>query len=94
MYAFFHYIRQNINQMISPYRLNIKSIINMQLPGEHAHCGPPLDLSSGFTYSPQVFMDNESERNCILYVPMVQYVDSIYGLDCYYNTLYATSEFQ
>lgn len=42
-------------------RLNIRSVINMQLPGEHAHCGPSLDPESGFTYSPQVFMDNESE---------------------------------
>uniref|UniRef100_A0A3B5BMN0 Protein tyrosine phosphatase domain-containing protein 1 n=1 Tax=Stegastes partitus TaxID=144197 RepID=A0A3B5BMN0_9TELE len=40
-------------------RLNIRSIINMQLPGEHAHCGPPLDPGSGFTYSPQIFMDND-----------------------------------
>ncbi|KAL7402092.1 hypothetical protein ABVT39_009420 [Epinephelus coioides] len=40
-------------------RLNIRSIINMQIPGEHAHCGPPLDPESGFTYSPQVFMDND-----------------------------------
>ncbi|CAL8263082.1 unnamed protein product [Merluccius merluccius] len=40
------------------HRLNIKSIINMQLPGEHAHCGPPLDAESGFTYSPQSFMEN------------------------------------
>uniref|UniRef100_A0A3Q3LS50 Protein tyrosine phosphatase domain-containing protein 1 n=1 Tax=Mastacembelus armatus TaxID=205130 RepID=A0A3Q3LS50_9TELE len=40
-------------------RLNIRSIINMQLPGEHAHCGPPLDPESGFTYSPQIFMDND-----------------------------------
>ncbi|XP_062277472.1 protein tyrosine phosphatase domain-containing protein 1 [Scomber scombrus] len=40
-------------------RLNIKSIINMQIPGEHAHCGPPLDPESGFTYSPQIFMDND-----------------------------------
>ncbi|XP_056138481.1 protein tyrosine phosphatase domain-containing protein 1 [Lampris incognitus] len=40
-------------------RLKIKSIINMQLPGEHAHCGPPLDPDSGFTYSPQVFMEND-----------------------------------
>ena len=42
-------------------RLNIRSIINMQLTGEHAHCGPPLDPKSGFTYSPQIFMDNDSE---------------------------------
>uniref|UniRef100_A0A671KD56 Protein tyrosine phosphatase domain-containing protein 1 n=1 Tax=Sinocyclocheilus anshuiensis TaxID=1608454 RepID=A0A671KD56_9TELE len=40
-------------------QLNIKSIINMQLPGEHAHCGPPLDPGSGFTYSPQIFMDSQ-----------------------------------
>uniref|UniRef100_A0A9J8CR60 Protein tyrosine phosphatase domain-containing protein 1 n=1 Tax=Cyprinus carpio carpio TaxID=630221 RepID=A0A9J8CR60_CYPCA len=40
-------------------QFNIKSIINMQLPGEHAHCGPPLDPGSGFTYSPQIFMDSQ-----------------------------------
>ncbi|XP_068507098.1 protein tyrosine phosphatase domain-containing protein 1 isoform X2 [Syngnathus scovelli] len=40
-------------------RLNIRSIINMQMPGEHAHCGPPLDPKSGFTYSPQTFMEND-----------------------------------
>ncbi|KAG7217433.1 hypothetical protein INR49_021600 [Caranx melampygus] len=40
-------------------RLNIKSIINMQFPGEHAHCGPSLDPESGFTYSPQIFMEND-----------------------------------
>ncbi|XP_041965793.1 protein tyrosine phosphatase domain-containing protein 1 [Alosa sapidissima] len=38
--------------------LNIRSLINMQLPGEHAHCGPGLE-HSGFTYSPQTFMDNQ-----------------------------------
>uniref|UniRef100_A0A8C2X3A9 Protein tyrosine phosphatase domain-containing protein 1 n=1 Tax=Cyclopterus lumpus TaxID=8103 RepID=A0A8C2X3A9_CYCLU len=40
-------------------RLNIRSIINVQLPGEHAHCGPPIDPGSGFTYSSQIFMDND-----------------------------------
>ncbi|XP_074533323.1 protein tyrosine phosphatase domain-containing protein 1 [Halichoeres trimaculatus] len=40
-------------------RSNIRSIINMQLPGEHAHCGPPLNPQSGFTYTPQIFMDND-----------------------------------
>ncbi|KAM6961193.1 protein tyrosine phosphatase domain-containing protein 1 [Aplochiton taeniatus] len=40
-------------------QLNIKSIINMQFPGEHGHCGPPLERDSGFTYSPQTFMENE-----------------------------------
>lgn len=33
----------------------------MQISGEHAHCGPPLDPESGFTYAPQIFMDNDSE---------------------------------
>lgn len=42
-------------------RLNIRSVINMQLPGEHAHCGPSLDPGSGFTYTPQIFMDNDSK---------------------------------
>ncbi|XP_045893497.1 protein tyrosine phosphatase domain-containing protein 1 [Micropterus dolomieu] len=41
------------------HRLNIRSIINMQVHGEHAHCGPPLDPESGFTYSPQIFMEND-----------------------------------
>ncbi|XP_061897028.1 protein tyrosine phosphatase domain-containing protein 1-like isoform X3 [Entelurus aequoreus] len=41
-------------------RLNIRSIINMQVPGEHAHCGPPLDPGSGFTYLPQIFMENDT----------------------------------
>ncbi|XP_061752169.1 protein tyrosine phosphatase domain-containing protein 1 isoform X3 [Nerophis ophidion] len=41
-------------------RLNIRSIINMQVPGEHAHCGPPLDPGSGFTYLPQIFMENDN----------------------------------
>ncbi|XP_017574189.1 protein tyrosine phosphatase domain-containing protein 1 [Pygocentrus nattereri] len=40
-------------------KLNIKSIINMQLPGEHDHCGPDLEPDSGFTYSPQTFMENQ-----------------------------------
>ncbi|XP_035521663.1 protein tyrosine phosphatase domain-containing protein 1 [Morone saxatilis] len=54
------------NRLIEKYniieqfrRLNVRSIINMQLPGEHAHCGPPLDPESGFTYSPQIFMEND-----------------------------------
>ncbi|XP_056907240.1 protein tyrosine phosphatase domain-containing protein 1 isoform X3 [Takifugu flavidus] len=54
------------NHLIEKYRiveqfqrLNIRSVINMQLPGEHAHCGPSLDPESGFTYSPHIFMDND-----------------------------------
>ncbi|KDR18115.1 protein tyrosine phosphatase domain-containing protein 1-like [Zootermopsis nevadensis] len=37
--------------------LGIKSIINLQTPGEHASCGNALE-SSGFTYDPDVFMEN------------------------------------
>ncbi|KAM4618277.1 protein tyrosine phosphatase domain-containing protein 1 [Polymixia lowei] len=53
------YLIEKYNIIEQFQRLNIKSIINMQLPGEHAHCGPPLDPSSGFTYSPQTFMEND-----------------------------------
>ncbi|XP_067133016.1 protein tyrosine phosphatase domain-containing protein 1-like [Centruroides vittatus] len=37
---------------------NIKSIINLQMPGEHSTCGNNLE-SSGFSYDPQLFMDND-----------------------------------
>ncbi|XP_049954844.1 protein tyrosine phosphatase domain-containing protein 1-like [Schistocerca serialis cubense] len=37
--------------------LGIKSIINLQQPGEHASCGPPLE-DSGFTYQPTAFMES------------------------------------
>jgi protein tyrosine phosphatase domain-containing protein 1 len=39
--------------------LGIKSIINLQKPGEHASCGNPLE-GSGFTYDPNIFMENNS----------------------------------
>ncbi|XP_078409258.1 protein tyrosine phosphatase domain-containing protein 1 isoform X1 [Cetorhinus maximus] len=39
--------------------LNIKSVINLQVPGEHNHCGDPLELKSGFSYLPEVFMEND-----------------------------------
>ncbi|XP_047635297.1 protein tyrosine phosphatase domain-containing protein 1 isoform X3 [Phacochoerus africanus] len=35
----------------------IKSIINLQRPGEHASCGNPLEQKSGFTYLPEAFME-------------------------------------
>ncbi|XP_040101672.1 protein tyrosine phosphatase domain-containing protein 1 isoform X3 [Oryx dammah] len=35
----------------------IKSIINLQRPGEHASCGNPLEQESGFTYLPEAFME-------------------------------------
>ncbi|XP_062955979.1 protein tyrosine phosphatase domain-containing protein 1 isoform X2 [Cynocephalus volans] len=35
----------------------IKTIINLQRPGEHASCGSPLEQESGFTYLPEAFME-------------------------------------
>ncbi|XP_010598937.2 protein tyrosine phosphatase domain-containing protein 1 [Loxodonta africana] len=35
----------------------IKTIINLQRPGEHASCGNPLEQESGFTYHPEAFME-------------------------------------
>ncbi|CAF4859630.1 unnamed protein product [Pieris macdunnoughi] len=34
------------------------TVINLQMPGEHASCGPPL-TKSGFTYDPVIFMAND-----------------------------------
>ena len=38
----------------------IGSVINLQLPGEHAKCGPGL-VSSGFTYQPEELMRHGGE---------------------------------
>ncbi|XP_007956396.1 protein tyrosine phosphatase domain-containing protein 1 [Orycteropus afer afer] len=35
----------------------IKTIINLQRPGEHASCGHSLEQESGFTYLPEAFME-------------------------------------
>ncbi|XP_041860108.1 protein tyrosine phosphatase domain-containing protein 1 [Melanotaenia boesemani] len=39
-------------------RNDIKTVINLQIPGEHASCGKPLEPESGFSYRPEVFMEN------------------------------------
>ncbi|KAJ4934665.1 hypothetical protein JOQ06_007450 [Pogonophryne albipinna] len=39
-------------------RDGIKTVINLQIPGEHASCGNPLEPESGFSYRPEVFMEN------------------------------------
>uniref|UniRef100_A0A3P9NX00 Protein tyrosine phosphatase domain-containing protein 1 n=1 Tax=Poecilia reticulata TaxID=8081 RepID=A0A3P9NX00_POERE len=39
-------------------RNGIKTVINLQLPGEHASCGNSLEPESGFSYNPEVFMEN------------------------------------
>ncbi|KAF4094030.1 hypothetical protein AMELA_G00008540 [Ameiurus melas] len=43
-----------INQFLG---CGLKTIINLQRPGEHASCGYPLEPESGFTYHPEVFME-------------------------------------
>ncbi|XP_061908729.1 protein tyrosine phosphatase domain-containing protein 1 [Entelurus aequoreus] len=39
-------------------RHGIKTVINLQIPGEHASCGNPLEPESGFSYNPEAFMRN------------------------------------
>lgn len=44
-------------------RCGLKTIINLQRPGEHASCGYPLEPESGFTYRPEVFMEAGSKSH-------------------------------
>ncbi|XP_073325814.1 protein tyrosine phosphatase domain-containing protein 1 [Pagrus major] len=45
--------------IIDQFRRNgIKTVINLQIPGEHASCGNPLEPESGFSYRPELFMEN------------------------------------
>uniref|UniRef100_A0A8C6WUV6 Protein tyrosine phosphatase domain-containing protein 1 n=1 Tax=Neogobius melanostomus TaxID=47308 RepID=A0A8C6WUV6_9GOBI len=46
-------------EIIDQFRRDgIKTLINLQTPGEHADCGNPLEPKSGFSYLPEVFMEN------------------------------------
>ncbi|XP_030231238.1 protein tyrosine phosphatase domain-containing protein 1 isoform X2 [Gadus morhua] len=38
-------------------RCGLKTVINLQRPGEHASCGNSLAPQSGFTYRPEAFME-------------------------------------
>lgn len=42
-------------------RCGLKTVINLQRPGEHASCGNALEQESGFTYRPETFMEAGSE---------------------------------
>ena len=46
---------QSVDLIKQFHATGIKSIINLQMPGEHASCGPKLQ-PSGFTYDPNEFM--------------------------------------
>nr|XP_060064653.1 protein tyrosine phosphatase domain-containing protein 1-like [Ylistrum balloti] len=70
---FSNWITENIvamsrpaDQLIDKYKIidqfkdmGIRTIINMQSQGEHADCGYGVLPSSGFSYTPQRFMDND-----------------------------------
>ncbi len=70
--VFSHWVTDNLVAMARPNtaliergglidtfkRLGIRSIVNLQTPGEHASCGPKLH-KSGFTYDPNDFMKND-----------------------------------
>uniref|UniRef100_A0A3Q2CYJ0 Protein tyrosine phosphatase domain-containing protein 1 n=1 Tax=Cyprinodon variegatus TaxID=28743 RepID=A0A3Q2CYJ0_CYPVA len=51
-------IIQKYNIISQFLRNGIKTVINLQLPGEHASCGKPLEPESGFSYRPEAFMEN------------------------------------
>lgn len=51
---------KNDKNIFAVWRNGIKSVINLQMVGEHASCGKPLEPDSGFSYRPEVFMENNS----------------------------------
>jgi len=42
-------------------RVGIKSVVNLQVPGEHASCSAVPLHSSGFSYDPTYLMENGSK---------------------------------
>lgn len=62
MVDFFKTLALNmVTSFFSPVSHGIKTIINLQRPGEHASCGNPLEQESGFTYLPEAFMEAGSK---------------------------------
>lgn len=59
-----------ITFFFSPVSHGIKTVINLQRPGEHASCGNPLEQESGFTYLPEAFMEAGSKS---LHLPFMRY---------------------
>lgn len=55
------WLPEYFDSFIPSLRCGIKSIINLQRPGEHASCGNPLEPESGFTYLPEAFMEAGSK---------------------------------
>ena len=49
----------SINNRNIVFRCGIRSVINLQRPGEHATCGPNELKSGGFSYDPEEFMSKD-----------------------------------
>ncbi|XP_076027534.1 protein tyrosine phosphatase domain-containing protein 1 [Genypterus blacodes] len=50
-------IIEKYNIMEQFQRCGLRTVINLQRPGEHASCGNSLEQESGFTYRPETFME-------------------------------------
>ena len=61
------YIKLYSINFCNNFRFGIKSLINLQERGEHNSCGVPLE-KSGFTYDPQIFMENKSKKSFLLHI--------------------------
>ena len=53
-------------------KCGIKSVINLQVPGEHAHCGEGILSSTGFSYDPEIFMRSNSTFQYFYAIKIVQ----------------------
>lgn len=53
-------------------RLGIKSVINLEVPGEHASCSVTPLHPGGFAYDPTVLMDNGSKATTRSYAVLRQ----------------------
>ena len=53
-------------------RCGLKTVINLQRPGEHASCGNSLAPQSGFTYRPEAFMEAGSKSPFLPIPPAVR----------------------
>ena len=72
-------------------RNGIKSLINLQHPGEHSSCGFGLEPVSGFSYIPEHFMQEDSMCNSsisisdIIIITLITLINLWYIEDWVYN---------
>lgn len=60
-FVLFLMLAPNMTNFFPPLSHGLKTVINLQRPGEHASCGNPLEQESGFTYLPEAFMEAGSK---------------------------------